>query len=111
MISGMATFVLSPHGSRFPVGTTVGAYALSGNTKLAQLQPDDAPLNTAATTAVVASDGTTTFTGLADDVAYVAAAQVSGTWRRTNFRTPVAAATLLARRPSWRVRRDALGLR
>lgn len=106
----MATAVLYPSLQKFPVGTTVGAYAERGNMRLAEEGKNDAPNTASVTTADVASDGSLTFTGLADDTQYIAAAQVSSVWHRTNFHTPVASATLLARRPSWKVRRQAAGL-
>lgn len=110
MLPGMATFVTSPT-EKFPVGTTaVGAYPLNGNTKLAQLGANDAPLGSATTTADVALDGTITFTGLADDTAYVAAKQINGVWQRVHFRTPKTVSALHALEPLWRTRRRLAGL-
>lgn len=111
MLPDMAGFVLSPQVQKFPVGTAVGAYAVPGNKILRETRGNDAPAAPAATeTQNVASDGTVTFSALADEQLYVAAAQVNGVWERTQFRTPPSSAALTARMPSWRARRRALGL-
>lgn len=67
MLRGMATFTFTSAGDRFGIGATVSCYLAS-----AQSSPGVAPSGAAVTTAVVASSGSLTFTGLADDTAYVA---------------------------------------
>ncbi len=109
----MATAVLHLDLQKFPVGTTVGAYPAPGNARLDQVASrgsDQAPFGTATASAEVQSDGSLTILSLADNTAYIAAAQVSSVWQRATFRTPVSSAMLLARRPSWKVRRQAAGL-
>lgn len=76
----MASFRLASIAELFAVGATVPAYLSS------QLTDPTAPVSgTAVTTAIVASDGSLTFAGLADDTAYVAYDGV----RSKRFRTPV----------------------
>jgi hypothetical protein len=84
----MATVIL--HSDRFPVGTSVGAYPQS-QWQQWQLPPSGAPQGSAAATATVASDGTATINGLADNTRYFAGAQVAGVWTYIKFRTPPAA--------------------
>lgn len=87
----MADFPLGP--TVFPVGTTVGAYvrrAFVGQT---------GPLAAAVTTAVTDANLETSFSGLAYDTAYWAAAQLEGVWRKVAFTTepdPAATAATLA---------------
>ncbi len=72
----------------FPAGTTVSVYALANPSSP---PPDAVPPGAVVTTAVVASDGSLTFTGLADDTRYWAYAQVSSDDRTVGFRTDSAA--------------------
>ena len=72
----MADFTLKA-ADRFPVGTTVSAYARS-NWGTHELPPTGAPKGSAAGSGVVASNGSATITGLSDGVAYFAHASVSG---------------------------------
>lgn len=85
----MASQTLSSVADVWPVGTTVGAYP-AANQK-ATWDRSGAPAGSATATAAVQSDGSVAFTGLADDTAYYASAQVSGTWRHRWFRTGPAA--------------------
>lgn len=75
------SFALGP--GPFPVGTTVGAYSRN------ILIGEGGPIGTVVTTATTSAQLVTTFTGLAYDTEYWAAAQVSGTWRKVAFATPV----------------------
>lgn len=76
MFSGMASHVLKV-ADVWPAGTSVGVH-------LASRSPADSPPVSGAALAsvAVAADGTLTFTGLADDTAYVALDSVGGRWRR-----------------------------
>lgn len=77
----MATFTFSSVADQFPVGTEVGAY-------LARYRRDgSSPSGSATDTATVASAGTLTFDGVADDTDYVAYASVNGAHRYRNFQT------------------------
>jgi lysophospholipase L1-like esterase len=90
----MAQFTFASVADVFGVGTSVGAYLPGPNT------PDaSSPVSGAAiTTAVVASDGSLTFTGLADDTAYVA--YDSGSGKRRRFRSqPSSVVASTSRRP------------
>lgn len=71
----------------FPVGTSVGAYALSGwPTGQLPVAPGSAPVGSAVETQTVAADGSLTFTTLTAGVDYVAAAQVNTVWKYVHFR-------------------------
>lgn len=88
----MATAVLQSS-DRFPAGTTVGAY-LASDWVPSKRPPSGAPPGSTVTTAVVAADGSLTFTGLADGVGYYAGADVSG-WRYVGFTMPPAGVSYL----------------
>lgn len=76
----MATFTFTSVGDFFGIGTSVSAYVPAGNPESAS------PVSgSAIATASVASDGSLTFTGLADDTRYVAYDVSSG--KRKAFRT------------------------
>jgi hypothetical protein len=86
----MATVTLTSVLDTWPAGTTVGAYPQAN-------QPvgwdrASAPTGSTTATAVVAAGGSLAFTGLADDTAYVAAAQVSSVWKVRSFRSDAPAA-------------------
>lgn len=78
-----ATFVLDQASPKFPVGTVVKAYP--GHEQAVR---DAEPPGAVQATATVQSDGSLTFTGLAYDTAYWAAALVASDWAWTFFRTP-----------------------
>lgn len=72
---------------RFPVGTSVSAYKRSDFPGVPEV-PSGAPSGlVAVSTATVASDGSLTFSGLADDTKYAAYASVSGQDRYVFFRS------------------------
>lgn len=66
----------------WPVGTTVSLY-LDRDSADNNGQPRGAVIQTQ----VVASDNSVTFTSIATNTRYIAAAQVSGAWRRVRFTT------------------------
>lgn len=96
----MASFTLKPP-SPFPVGTVVSVYAASDWPTIKQ-PPSGSPPGSAVTTGTVASDGTVTFSGLADATAYYASASVSGARHYVGLSTPIATALsgALASRPT-----------
>jgi hypothetical protein len=81
----MASVTLN--GERFPAGTSVSAYTRADFPAM-PVVPSGVPSGpVAVSTATVGTDGTLTFTGLADDTKYVAYAQVSGQDRYVQFRS------------------------
>jgi hypothetical protein len=100
----MATVTLSSVLDTWPAGTTVGAYPQANQS--AGWDRASSPSGSTTTTAVVAAGGSLAFSGLADDTAYVAAAQVSSVWRIRTFRSPAVAASVVDQ-----TARDALGHR
>jgi hypothetical protein len=78
-----ASFTISDAATRFPAGTTVGAYPWSQDQPPSSGEPPVA----ATTTAVVAAGGSLAFSGLAQATRYLAAASVGGTWRYVSFTT------------------------
>src|SRR4051812_30227293 len=82
----MATVVLHPDPQKFPVGTTVKAYLRSDQP--AVWGQTGAPAGSQQASATVASDGSVTFTGLADGTRYMLYAASPDRW--SGFSTPVA---------------------
>lgn len=70
--------VVVKRSDKFPIGTTVGAYPRNAATQ------DGPPSGQPVQTAVVASDGSLTFTGLTAEAAYVLYASVNGETRRVS---------------------------
>lgn len=85
----MATKTLSVL-TRFPIGTSVSAYAVPHG----HLGPGlgEAPSVAATETATVAADGSLTFSSLASDTDYVAGAQILGIWQYVRLSTRTTAA-------------------
>jgi hypothetical protein len=79
----MATFTLKTDAQKFPDGTSVGAYPASAYHPTAR--PSAASGSPTASATV--TNGTASFSGLADDTAYVFGATVSGQWRFVRGRT------------------------
>lgn len=75
----MADFTL-PVAAKFPEGTTVSLYLRED-----QAAGSNSPLGSAIDSDVV-TNGSVTFTGLTEDVAYVAFGQVDGAWKRKGFK-------------------------
>lgn len=84
----MATVTLNSVLDTWPATTTVSVYPQSAQS--AGWDRSSSPSGSATTTGVVAAGGSVAFTGLADDTAYVAAAQVSSVWRVRFFRSSTA---------------------
>lgn len=84
------TFTFSSAADTWPAGTSVGAYPRAN--QQTGWDRASAPSGSAAATGTVASDGSLTFSGLSEDTAYYAGAQVSSAWRFKAFRTSAAAA-------------------
>lgn len=82
----MADFTFASVADRFPVGTTVSARKRSNWLSSQQDSPTGTP-GSADTTAVVASDGSLTFTGLVADTRYIAHATVGSAERYVQFGT------------------------
>jgi hypothetical protein len=82
------TVVLKDLADRFPVGSTVGAYKASNWTSGdSQFGYSGAPKGSADATASVASDGSVTFTGLADTTSYVTTQTSGGTYAYVQFQS------------------------
>ena len=88
----MASVVLHPN-DRFPAGTSVSAYALPPGAFIPKGIAPPGSFGAAVATASVATDGSLTFSGLLDELDYVAYASVSGTHRYVKFRTAAVSAS------------------
>lgn len=77
----MATAILRPSNGLFPASTNVSAYPAYAK------MPGHAPAASVVSTSTVATDGSVTFTSLADQTQYVAYALVSGQHRYLDFAT------------------------
>lgn len=80
----MATAVLPTNA--FPPGTAASAYPAS-NWRVVGEPPRGAPVGSLVASATVGADGNLTFTGLADDTGYYAAALIGGVWKYWGFNT------------------------
>jgi hypothetical protein len=80
-MAAMASVVLHPDLQRFPVGTSVGAYARAG------LNRSGSPSTSVLETQTVQPDGSLTFTTLSDGTDYVAYASVSSVDTYSQFRS------------------------
>lgn len=81
-----AEHIIEKAQSRFPIGTNVDAYPLSGFAQH-QLPPTGAPAGSSAEQATVAADGSLEFVALLPNTRYVAYAQVGGEHRYVHFVT------------------------
>ena len=83
----MASITLRDMADRWAVGATIGAYPASNWTS-SQIPPEGAPVGSSTATATVQSDGSVTFTGLADGTAYYGVQTSGDTRNYANFATP-----------------------